>query len=257
MMVTCVALLTALGRHPAVAPDSLRVPILVYHNIQPAAEGRRIRNGELTMRPEVFEAQMIYLKKAGFQAISLGLLMDALEGKGTLPRHPVIVTFDDGRVNQYTYAFPVLKKLGFVATFFPFTHAIGRNPRYFTWAQLKEMQNAGMTIGSHTSLHVDVRKIKDAKQWHDEIVGSREVLQEKLGTPVDFFAYPFGALSERGDSAVRAAGYRAGRSFTAGAWHRLTSRYRLRAFPISEDMAAFKRAVDAPPAQPQRKPSEN
>lgn len=228
--------------------DSVRVPILVYHNVQPAANGSKIKKAELTMRPEVFAAQMQYLKDHNIHVVSLAALMDALEGKRTLPSRAVVITFDDGRVNQYEYAYPVLRKLGFTAAFFPFTHAIGRNPRYFTWAQLKEMQDAGMTIGSHTNLHVDVRHIRDAKQWNTEIVASRQLLQQKLGSSIDFFAYPFGGLSLAGDSVVKAAGYRAARAFAGGGWNKVGDRTRLRAVPMTEDMAHFRRAVDAPGA---------
>ena len=228
--------------------DSLRVPVLVYHNIQPAGTSNAIRSAELTMRPEVFAAQMQYLKVNGFHVVSLAALTDAIEGKRTLPRPAVVITFDDGRVNQYAYAFPILKKLGFTATFFPFTHAIGRNSRYFTWKHLEEMQAAGMTIGSHTSLHVKVTQIRQPKQWREEIEGSREVLRKRLGSAGEFFAYPWGAMSAAGDSAVRAAGYRSARSFSGGAWNGATDRFRLHAIPISDDMAAFRRAVGYPPA---------
>ena len=241
------ALITALSL--GAPPDSLRVPILVYHNVQPAVEGKGIRKAELTMRPEVFAAQMQYLKDRGVHVVSLGKLVDALEGKGTLPQPAVVITFDDGRVNQYEYAYPVLKKLGFTATFFPFTHAIGRNPRYFTWDQLKEMQAAGMTIGSHTNLHVKVSKIRDPKDWKVEIEGSRQVLREKLGSPVEFFAYPWGAVSTSGDSAVHAAGYRAARAFSGGGWNSRQHLIRLRAVPITENMKMFEHAVGLPRAE--------
>ena len=148
MLNTLLAVLLALPHRPSAvtdsipkAPDSLRVPILVYHNVQPASDGGRVRSAELTMRPEVFAAQMQYLKDNKIPVVSLGALVDALHGKGTLPPRAVVITFDDGRVNQYVNALPVLRKHGFTATFFPFTHAMDRNARYFTWAQLREMHS--------------------------------------------------------------------------------------------------------------------
>lgn len=235
---------------PVAPPDSLRVPILVYHNIQSAAEGKGVRSADLTMRPEVFVQQMQYLKDHQIPVVSFTALLDALDGKRTLPPHAVVITFDDGRVNQYQNAFPLLKKLGFTATFFPFTHAMDRNPRYFTWAQLKEMQDAGMTIGSHTSLHVRVDKMKDAAQMHAEVTGSRTLLGEKLGAPAtELFSYPFGALAAAGDSAVRAAGYRAARAYTGGPWNSAKDRWRLKAVPMTENMKRFTEVVD-PSAAP-------
>ncbi len=234
------------------APDSLRVPILVYHNIQPAAEARGVRAADLTMRPEVFERQMHYLEEQGIPVVSFGAFLDALDGKRTLPPRAVVITFDDGRVNQYERAFPVLKRLGFTATFFPFVHAMDRNKRYFTWAQLKEMQAAGMTIGSHTSLHVRVDRMKDAAQMYAEVSGSRETLIQRLGAGAgELFAYPFGVLAQAGDSAVRAAGYRAARAYTGGPWNSQATRWRLRAFPMTEDMKRFVSIVNpSPPAAP-------
>lgn len=221
-------------------PDSLRVPILVYHNIQPPEEARGIRAPDLTMRPEVFAAQMQYLHDQRIPVVPLAHLVEALEGRRTLPPRAVVLTFDDGRVNQYQRAFPVLKRLGFTATFFPFTHAMDRNPRYFTWAQLREMQQAGMTIGSHTSLHVRVDRMPDAAQMNTEVTGSRARLVEKLGPAAgEFFSYPFGALHARGDSAVRAAGYRAARAYVGGPWNAPRDRWRLRAVPVTEDMKRF------------------
>ncbi len=232
------------------APDSLRVPILVYHNIQSKAEARGIRAPDLTMRPEVFAAQMQYLKDRKIPVVSFIALLDALEGKGKVPPGAVVLTFDDGRLNQYQSAYPVLRKHGFTATFFPFTHAMNKNPKYFTWAQLEEMQKAGMTIGSHTSLHERVDRMKGDKM-HAEISGSRELLMSKLGKAAgELFSYPFGVLAPQGDSAVRAAGYRAARAYTGGAWNNWQLRWRLRAVPVTEDMKRFTAMVDpgAPPS---------
>jgi len=225
-------------------PDSLRVPILVYHNIQPAADARAVQGADLSMRPEVFAAQMQYLKDEKIPVVSFGALLDALEGKRTLPPGAVVITFDDGRVNQYHNAFPLLKRLGFPATFFPFTHAMDRNKRYFTWDQLREMQAAGMSVGSHTSLHVRVDRMKDAKHMHAEVTGSRTLLGEKLGSAAtELFSYPFGALATAGDSAVRAAGYRAARAYGGGTWNGLVHRWRLRSVPMTENMARFREIV--------------
>ena len=241
---------------PIAPPDSLRVPILVYHNIQSAAEGKAIRAADLTMRPEIFAQQMRFLKEHQIAVVSFGALLEALDGKRTLPARAVVITFDDGRVNQYHNAFPLLKQLGFTATFFPFTHAMDKNPRYFTWAQLKEMQDAGMTIGSHTSLHVRVDKMKDAAQMHAEVTGSRTLLGEKLGEKAtELFSYPFGALATAGDSAVKAAGYRAARAYGGGPWNSVRNRWRLNAVPMTENMKRFAEIVDPAAQSPVRSPA--
>ncbi len=231
-----------------VASDSLRVPILVYHNIQSAQEGKSVRRADLSMRPEDFAEQMQYLKDHKIPVVALSALVDALERNCSLPSLAVVITFDDGRVDQYANAFPVLKRLGFTATFFPFSHAMDRNPRYFTWMQLREMQKAGMTVGSHTNLHVRLDKVRDPKLMHREVNGSREVMREKLGTEVEFFSYPFGAVSVGAEGAVRAAGFRAARAYVGGPWNSVRDIMHLRAVPMTADMARFRRIVDPVPS---------
>ena len=229
------------------ALDSLRVPILVYHNIQSAQEGKNVKRADLSMRPEIFAEQMQYLKDHNFPVISLSALVDALEGNCQVPLHAVVLTFDDGRVDQYVNAFPLLKRLGFTATFFPFSHAMDRNPRYFTWAQLRDMQKAGITIGSHTNLHVRLDKVRDPAVMHEELYGSRELMRQKLGSDVELFSYPFGALSAGAEAAVRAAGFRAARAYIGGPWNTPGDVMHLRAIPMTEDMARFRRIVDPVP----------
>lgn len=255
MLLTFLATLFAFAQAPAarsaarpVPPDSLRVPILVYHNIQPASEAGGIRAADLTMRPEVFAAQMQYLKDHGIAVVSLGALVDALQGKGTLPPRAVVITFDDGRANQLVHAVPVLRKHGFVATFFPFTHAMDRNPRYLSSAQLRELQQAGHTIGSHTDLHVRVDKVRDPKVLDKEVRGSRERLRTKVGSEAAFFAYPWGAISATADSAVRAAGYRAARLYDGKAWNGARDIMRLHAVAMTEHMKRFEGIVNPAPA---------
>jgi peptidoglycan/xylan/chitin deacetylase (PgdA/CDA1 family) len=237
------------------APDSLRVPILVYHNIEPWPGGKPTAALDLTMRPEAFARQMAWLAEHRIPVVSMSALLDALEGKATLPPKAVVITFDDGRVNQYHNAVPVLRKHGFTATFFPFVHAQDKNPRYFSWAQFREIMAAGMSVGSHGVLHVRVDKVTGPK-LHEEVTGSRETLRAKLGAPAtEFYSYPFGALAAAGDSAVRAAGYRAGRAYGGGAWNSLATRWRLRSVPMTESMRTFIAAVDptAPLPPPARR----
>ncbi len=228
---------------PTRAPDSLRVPILVYHNIEPWPGGKPTAALDLTMRPEAFAAQMRYLAEHKIPTVSLDALLDALEGKRTLPPNAVVITFDDGRVNQLHNAVPVLKQHGLTATFFPFVHAMDKNPRYFTWAQFRDVMAAGMSVGSHGVLHVRVDKVTGAK-LHEEVTGSRETLRAKLGASATaFYSYPFGALAAAGDSAVRAAGYRGARAYGGGAWNSLANRWRLRSISMTESMKNFVAAV--------------
>ncbi len=235
---------TSVGAERAPAQEPLRVPILVYHGIYPHKPGDAKSKQAFDVSPESFADQMRYLRDHDIPVVSLSALMDALEGKGSLPPRAVVLTFDDGWETQYVHAVPLLRQYGFTATFFVFTHAIGRNDRYFTWDQLRGMQQAGMTIGSHTITHPFMTRITDPKQMREETVGSREALEKHLGTPVQFFAYPFGVVSKAATAAVEAAGYRAARGFPGGVTNTLENRWVLHSMAVTDNMERFRQIVD-------------
>jgi peptidoglycan/xylan/chitin deacetylase (PgdA/CDA1 family) len=236
--------MTAAAQTAASAPDSLRVPILVYHSIHEHEPGRSAASRVFEVTPESFDRQIAYLDEQHIPVVSMQALVDAIEGRGTVPPHAVVITFDDGWENQYVHAFPALRRYGFTATFFVFTHAIGRNDRYFTWAQLREMQGAGMTIGSHTQLHPKIKQLHDPEKLREEIAGSRAILRKQLGTSVDFFAYPFGVATPEAEAAVREAGYHAGRAFPGGTWNSGHTLWSLKAMAITDDFTRFRQIVE-------------
>jgi peptidoglycan/xylan/chitin deacetylase (PgdA/CDA1 family) len=149
---------------------------------------------------------MKYLKDADYHIISFGDLENYFRRGTTLPSRPVVLSFDDGWSDQYIYAFPILEKYHYTATFFVFTNPVGTKG-FITWAQLRAMRAAGMTIGSHTRSHPYLTRISDPTLLRKEIVDSKQVLEKQLGTPVTDFAYPFGQYNAAVAAAVEAAGY--------------------------------------------------
>ncbi len=118
----------------------------------------------------------------------------------------VALTFDDGYVDNYEVAFPLLKRYGMVGTFFVTTSFVGRSG-YMTWEQLAEIASAGMAIEAHSVTHADLTTL-DAAQLAEEVGGSRKTLRRDFpGEPVDFFAYPYGRWDPDATSAVREAGF--------------------------------------------------
>ena len=221
--------------------DSLRVPILVYHSVMPHHPGQTAEQRVLDVDDSVFVRQLRYLVDGGYHVVSFGALVDALEGRDTLPKRAVVLTFDDGWENQYHHAFPILRRFGMTATFFVFTTPIGTDGKLMTWDQLRELQAAGMTIGSHTRTHPILPDYHAA--LHNEIAMSREDIKDHLGRAPDFFAYPFGAWDAESAAWARKAGYRAARIYRGGAWNAPSDLYHLRAIPVTDNMQAFERAV--------------
>lgn len=204
------------ARAAAASCDS-GIPILMYHKVNPdSASG----SYGLRVIPREFEKQMAYLSKSGYSAISLADLADHFEKGKPLPERPVIITFDDGYLDNYTYAYPILKKYGMTATIFvvagtvgginEFDYSAGRQPlnKMAGWPQLKEMAAGGMTIGSHTVRHPRLTRVDAEEAWH-EIAGSRRLLEARLKMPVEFFCYPYGNYSGSIAEMVRKSGYRA------------------------------------------------
>ena len=234
------------------AADSLRAPILVYHSVMPHHPGQTAEQRVLSVGDSVFVAQMQYLVDGGYHVVSFAALVDALEGRDTLPNRAVVITFDDGWENQYRHAFPILRRFGLTATFFVFTTPIGTDRKLMTWEQLRELQDAGMTIGSHTRTHPVLPDYHAA--LHNEVVMSRADIEQHLGRAPDFFAYPFGEWDAESAAWARTAGYRAARTYRGGAWNAPSDLYHLRAVPVTENMQAFERAVsgDGPAVVAQR-----
>lgn len=175
---------------------NLRIPILMYHYLSaPPADADAIRR-DLSVSPAQFEAQLAYLRQAGYETISLNDLAYALSQDAGLPTKPVIITFDDGYRDNYENAFPLLRKYGYIATFFVFTQPIDTyNVNYLTWEMVIEMHQAGMEFGSHSYRHFDMTD-RDVDFLVYEILGSKEAIEARINEPVRFFAYPAGRYDE-------------------------------------------------------------
>lgn len=196
---------------PALVSDgtgrTVQVPILMYHYISvPPANADAIRRG-LSVGPDVFRAHLVTLREQGFTSITLTDLAYAIDMGTPLPAKPIVITFDDGYRDNYTNAYPILKEEGFIGTFFVFTNPVDeRNNDYMTWEMVKEMQEGGMEIGSHTLSHADLPGKSEARIQR-ELQESRRILEEKLGIEVRTFAYPYGEYDSGVAHLARQAGY--------------------------------------------------
>ncbi len=180
--------------------SNFEVPILMYHYIRDAS-GEDELGRNLSVDPKTFDAQMAWLKENDFESVKLSDLADMertelskVNGEGG---KPVVITFDDGYLDAYTEAFPVLKKYGFTGTFFIITNFIGKD-NYMNSDQIAALRKAGMEIGSHTLTHPDLTDLESADV-------RRQLTESKDDTNV--FCYPAGRYNDRVKDLVKEAGY--------------------------------------------------
>jgi peptidoglycan/xylan/chitin deacetylase (PgdA/CDA1 family) len=197
---------------PGMFPDSvsreLRVPILMYHYISDPPADADVYRLDLSVTPEHFRQQMAWLKDNGYQAVTLYDLMYALNmGRPRLPEKPVIITFDDGYIDNYQFAFPILQEFGFTGAFFILTDVTDRGqPGYMTWDMLREMSVAGMQIEVHGREHVEmINRDHDFLVFH--LLGPAQTIEANLGYTPRFVAYPSGRYDSLVIDVAREVGY--------------------------------------------------
>lgn len=181
--------------------------ILLYHSVGSKAP--------LSVPTRDFERQVAYLRE-NFGVVLLRNLPEVLAKAGA--GNPVAgITFDDGLLDNYEHALPILEKYGVKASFFIPTGAIGGTPRasydgqpHMTAVQLREMASLGHEIGAHTVTHPKLTQLMPQQAWQ-EITDSKTALEDLLGKPVASFAYPKGDYNE----AVKQMVYEVGLRFAA------------------------------------------
>jgi peptidoglycan/xylan/chitin deacetylase (PgdA/CDA1 family) len=192
------------GEVTGAAARRMPIPILMYHVISKAPGG--VPNAELWVDKDTFADEMHALRSAGYTGITLAQAWDGWRHGGPLPKHPIVISFDDGYLSHYTHAKPVLRKLGWPGVLYLEIKSIG--PGGLTEHQIRSLMNAGWEVDSHTLTHPDLTTLDDAA-LERELVDSRRKLQERFGVKADFFAYPAGRYDDRVEAATKAAGYRA------------------------------------------------
>ena len=176
------------------------VPVLMYHNV-----GRSEDASNNHVTAETFERQMEFLKVHRYRVMPLADLMDLIKSGEKIPANTVAITFDDGYLDNFENAFPILKKMGFKATIFMITRNIGEE-EFLSEEDLKILDGAGITIGSHTVNHAYLPEMK-LEDVLFELKQSRNRLEKILGHPVFLFSYPAGGFTEEIRSLVAQEGY--------------------------------------------------
>ena len=183
------------------------VPILVYHDIAPQAKGRMV------IAAKSFEEQMQYLKAQGYRVVSMRDFYEFISLNRQLPRKAVLLTFDDGYKSFMTYAYPVLKQLGFTATLFVYTDYVGAGRNALTWDDLNSLGREGFHVEGHSKTHSDLRRrqgeseAEQVRRVRAEMDVPQKLFQQRFGQPARFLAYPYGAVDDTVIQNVREYGY--------------------------------------------------
>mgnify|MGYP001043020790 FL=1 len=228
------------------AGQAVTVPILLYHHIASDSGSSRYY-----VSVENFRQQMKALHNWGYTSITPSYLANVLMHGGELPARPVIISFDDGNLDVYSNAFPIMQKYGFVGTFYIVANRVGAY-NLVNAEQLKEMAAAGWEIGSHSMTHMTLTT--DYSQVRNEILQSRLTLEAAVGVPVRSFAYPFGLADEYIGDKTEEYGYTSGMGLGTLNEHTLGSLFYLsrREVQYGYDMNAF--ATLLPWTQPPKTP---
>jgi len=186
-------------------PETVLVPIILYHRIDTSPI-----NSQYYVPPEKFDEEMKLLHDWGYTTITTEMLIKAINEGADLPPRPILITFDDGHLDNYTSAFPIMKKYGFTGVLYIIANYMGTD-KYMNADQIKEMAAAGWEVGSHTVNHLDLTSLEPERQRY-EVVDSRTILESKLGVPILTIAYPFGISNSGVIDYAHFAGYIGGMS---------------------------------------------
>lgn len=191
-------------------PGNVVVPILLYHWIAVSPSDGPNYTSPYYVKPEMFDAEMKLLHDWGYTTITIDMLLKSIGEGADLPPRPMLITFDDGHLNNYTTAFPIMQKYGFTGVLYIVGNYVGVAD-YLNADQIKEMAAAGWEVGSHSMTHSDLTALEPQRQ-RMEVVDSKDFLEKTLGVPVKSIAYPFGLSNSGVIDYAHFAGYSAGMS---------------------------------------------
>lgn len=202
-------------------------PILLYHHISKDSQSRYY------VSPDNFRSEMESLRNWGYTTITPTFLVNVLINGGQLPSRPIIISFDDGNLDVYQNAFPVMKELGYVGAVYIVANRL-ESDNFLHADQLKELVAAGWEVGSHGMSHVDLTM--NHSYLSREVLQSRLDLETAVGVPVLTIAYPFGTVDGFVAQKSQEYGYHAGMGLGTSVTHTWGTLYYLSRREVHGDM---------------------
>jgi peptidoglycan/xylan/chitin deacetylase (PgdA/CDA1 family) len=193
----------------------MQVPVIQYHKIDRPAPDALVRGGFTP--PARFERQLAYLKKRGFIFYTASEMIEHYKEHGRFPENGISLTLDDGWKDNYTNAFPIMKKLNVKATIFLVPSCIGQVSdktllkgegarEHLSRAEILEMADEGIEFGSHSLNHKWLHQLP-LEELKFEVEESKRQLEELLQKPCKVFAYPAGFFNDAARQVVADAGH--------------------------------------------------
>ncbi len=178
------------------------IAVLMYHELE--VPGRPLCQSDPGYRRYVvpaatFETQLRQMKSLGYTGISVGQALRGIQPK------QVVITFDDGPETDLEFATPMLRDLGFTATFYVTAGLLGR-PGYMTESQVRKLSASGLEIGCHSMTHPYLTEL-DSSALDIEVVDAKKKLEQILGQAIEHYSCPNGRFSQQVVAKVRNAGY--------------------------------------------------
>ncbi|MFQ5680788.1 MAG: polysaccharide deacetylase family protein [Candidatus Omnitrophota bacterium] len=206
------------------------LPVLMYHRV----DGQQSLVSKLAVSPRAFERQMRFFSRHRYNVISLKNAVGLLKDGEKIPAKTVVITFDDGYEDNYSTAFPILKKYNIPATIFVIVDFIGHKG-YLNEQELRELAaHPLITIASHTLSHRVLTELSP-RERKDEIYRSGRLLEKKIGRSVELFSYPLGAFDPAARRMVISAGYLGAVATNPGKDYPRHDIYALKRLRISEN----------------------
>jgi peptidoglycan/xylan/chitin deacetylase (PgdA/CDA1 family) len=211
-----------------VVDQTAQTLIFCYHGLVD-----KVRFPGTQITPAAFEGQMKELKDRGITVIGMQDLLAWKRGEKNIPPRCAVITFDDGLKSQYEVAWPIMKRFGYTFTMFIYTEGVRGGlfggGEAITWEQLGDMRDNGIDIQAHSATHQDLReghpvtiREPDGKKvrkrltgpeyeqfLQNELVGCKQLLEQRLGIRVNCFAVPYGFYNQHVKEIARNAGYEA------------------------------------------------
>lgn len=220
----------------------MKVPVFMFHEVNSKSafpELTKYINKRYIMDPGCFKTQLEYIHSCDYNVITVSELS---KSRPSNKDKSAVITFDDGYKGNYLYAFRILQKFNFRATFFITTDWIGL-PNMLNWKLIKEMSEGGMEIGSHTCSHLLLARASKEK-IDDELRASKAILEEKIKKPVVSISYPNGSFNALVSTIAYENGYKNACISGLGYWERGDNPLAIPRITATDNISRFRKIIE-------------